>query len=119
MRRSSLGVTASGKSAERLLCSKMFVVQGIAWFPEKDAALLEALQRWAIALPHMLLFHVCEGHDKDEVLKVCRQGSPLFHHTASVPALLDSSILCPVMAATSSTEGRGNVRRVQSVTPHQ
>lgn len=55
------------------MISDVCIVQGIAWFPEKDAALLDALQRWAIALPHMLLFHVCEGHDKDEVLKVCWQ----------------------------------------------
>ena len=61
----------------------ILTVQGIAWFPEKDAALLEALQRWAIALPHMLLFHVCQGYDKDEVLKVCRQSTASFQHATS------------------------------------
>ena len=49
-------------------------VQGIAWFPEKDKGLLEALQRWAVVMPHMLLFHCCQGYNKDQVLSVCQQA---------------------------------------------
>ena len=45
-------------------------VQGIAWFPEKEKALLEALHRWAVVLPHMMLFHCCEGFDMESMLKV-------------------------------------------------
>ena len=45
-------------------------VQGIAWFPEKEKALLEALHRWAVVLPHMMLFHCCEGYDMESMLKV-------------------------------------------------
>ncbi|KAK9817614.1 hypothetical protein WJX74_003064 [Apatococcus lobatus] len=45
-------------------------LQGIAWFPEKERALLETLHRWAVVLPHMMLFHCCEGYDMEEILKV-------------------------------------------------
>lgn len=50
-------------------------MQAMAWFDDAEEgdgeALLEAMCRWCIVLPHMMLFHVCEGHDMQEILKVC------------------------------------------------
>ncbi|KAK9838837.1 hypothetical protein WJX74_004246 [Apatococcus lobatus] len=53
------------------LCTAMrsIVRQGIAWFPEKEGSLLEALHRWAVVLPHMMLFHCCDGYDMESMLK--------------------------------------------------
>lgn len=39
----------------------------MAWF--SDGVLVDAMARWAIVLPHMMLFHVCEGHDMTTILK--------------------------------------------------
>lgn len=53
-------------------------VQAMAWFHEDDdgEALLEAMCRWCICLPHMMLFHVCEGHDMQVILKVRIVSAP-------------------------------------------
>ena len=55
-------------------------MQGIAWFPEREGALLEALHRWAVCLPHMMLFHCCEGFDMDSQLKVSLNTYCLAEH---------------------------------------
>ena len=60
-----------------LSCMWHGVIIKVAWecrashgFPEREGALLEALHRWAVVLPHMMLFHCCEGFDMERELKV-------------------------------------------------
>ncbi|KAK9866713.1 hypothetical protein WJX84_001390 [Apatococcus fuscideae] len=85
------------------LCTGMrnIVRQGIAWFPTEQNALLQALQRWAIVLPHMMLFHVCEGHDMDCILKplllpneldwIKEQDRPTFGVTACLTRIVQTA----------------------------
>ncbi|KAK9838811.1 hypothetical protein WJX74_003791 [Apatococcus lobatus] len=101
------------------ICTAMknIMRQGIAWFPEKDRTLLEALQHWAVTLPHMLLFHCCEGHDMDVVLKplllpheldwLQRQEKPTYGVMTAITHIVRAAGLSPEEQQSMDLEIRG------------
>lgn len=78
----------------------MHDVQAMAWFgnDETGTQLLAAIARWCTVLPHMMLLHVCEGHDLESILQVhacwLMHAYPKQSRWLFEPALLTSCAVC-------------------------